>query len=81
MALVVAEQLCDALSDMCQSFELWQYQRVVAKLPPIGGADGLRERAQAIVVEREEAMQSSAFAIRSSQRLLDRLNQARGQSS
>lgn len=75
-ALSVAEQLYDALSDACQSFELWEHERVVSPVAS-DNAEAIRERTQAIVIEREEAIQSSIFAIRSSRRLLDLLNQAR----
>jgi len=82
-AITMAESLCDACSDSCNSFELWQGRRFIAgpRTPrarsEIDGLIGLR---QAAAVEHEEMMLSSRLAIASSQRLLERLNELRGPS-
>ena len=80
-ATISAELLADACSDRCTGFELWQgarllrHRRTLPPFPPITLSQ-LSERVQAIVVETEEAIKSSAFAIAGSRQLLERLNQS-----
>jgi len=76
-AYAVAERLSEALSDFCTSFELWQGGRMIATRPVISLAETLRLTAQAIVVEREEAIHNSKSAISQSKRLLERLAEFR----
>ena len=62
-AYAVAETLSEALSDFCTSFELWEGGRMIATRPVISLAETVRLAAQAIVVEREEAIHNSKSAI------------------
>ena len=77
-ALEVSAILADACSDVCTSFELWQGERQVCgerQLKPtrLSTPHQLSERRQAQLVETEEAMRDSRFAIARSRRLLARL--------
>jgi len=77
-ALAIAETLFDACSDLCTSFDLCQGGRrvPVRSNPSSMSADHIRERAQAIVIEREEVIQLSRWAIAKSKRLLARIDEA-----
>jgi hypothetical protein len=71
-AMVSAELLADACSDKCTGFELWQDTRQLCDrrtLPPLPAVtlSELTERRQATVIETEEAIKDSAFAIAGSQ--------------
>jgi hypothetical protein len=76
-ALAFAEVLCDACSDVCDSFELWQGVRLVgacnggdcAKLD----APQLNAKTQTAAAEHEERLLDSKWAIARSRRLLERL--------
>jgi hypothetical protein len=77
-ALRIARILCDACSDKCQSFELWQgRRRVRARQPPYHrvGFDDLSEAAQCAVIDVEERIRQSTWMLARSQRLLERLEQ------
>jgi hypothetical protein len=78
-ALALAEILSEACSDECTSFELWHHTRLVvpertAPLRPALGADEINAAMQASLIEREEAIQQSDWAIARSKRLLERLD-------
>ena len=49
VALVVADMLCEACSDVCDRFELWQGVRRVEKLPVRLEAEPLREAMAQVV--------------------------------
>ena len=77
-ATVIAERLCDACSDLCESFELWDGARLVdassgRRSPPSVAADGIAGATQASLVQREEAMRNSHWAVARSQRLIERI--------
>lgn len=79
MATQVAAALLDATCDQCSSYELWQGDRKVARdySRPLTAAR-IREKAQAIAIEREEILQRSAWTIAKSERLLKRLAGIKG---
>jgi len=82
-AVVVADILCNACSDCCTSFEVWDGGcRIVAPRTPrsLVGRDAIVEKRQAVIVECEEAIQQSNWSIASSERLLHRLAELRAQS-
>lgn len=73
----IAHVLYDACSDQCGGYELWQNASLIVEYmnPSIRPATGdLRDHHQALVIEREEAIQSSKWMIASSRRLLRRLD-------
>ena len=77
-AMVVAEHLCDACSDLCASFELWDGGRRVdisfSKLPrPSVSVEQITLASQASLVRREEAMRNSRWAVARSQRLIEKM--------
>ena len=76
-AIRMARVLCDACSDVCSSFELWQGTRLVRVRPPpyrgISLSD-LREAQQRIVIEREKTIRESHAVLARSQRLVETLD-------
>ncbi len=80
-ATALAEVLCDACSDICDHFELWQGVRRVGTCHRGGCANPdarqLNEQAQAVIAEHEERLLDSRWAIASSQRLLESLRHLR----
>jgi hypothetical protein len=81
-AFTIAALLADVCSDQCTNFDLWQGTRLIRRiqrLPPQPrvSLSELSEKHQALVVEREEAIRNSDFAIASSRRLLRRLDEVR----
>lgn len=80
-AMAVAWLLWDACSDLAHGFELWQGSRELCErrgpLRAALSAAEVTERMQASVVETEEAIQRSKWAIAQSRRLLSQLAQAR----
>lgn len=75
-AVALADLLCDACSDRCTSFEVWAGDnRIVAPRTPrtTPRANEIAERHQEIVIECEDSIQRSNWAIASSERLLARL--------
>lgn len=75
-ATIIADSLCDACSDRCNSFEVWQrdHRVVVPRAPRSPRSDEeITAKTQAAIVECEEAIQRSQWAIASSERLLARL--------
>ena len=82
-AIVIADCLCDACSDRCNSFEVWQGDhRVVAPRTPRSARSEteITAKTKAAIVECEEAIQRSQWAIAGSQRLLAHLAAAHAQS-
>jgi len=85
-AQVIAEILGDACSDISQSFDLWQGARRVVTVR--SAAPGHQTSASAVddqvltrVIERQKIIQRSGWAIASSRRLLERLDQVRRKES
>ena len=79
-AVAMANFLCDACSDHCDSFEVWDGDhRIGAARTPhsLSQIDGLLERRQAAVIEHEETIQRSEWTLAGSKRLLERLNELR----
>lgn len=77
-ALVIASELCDACSDICVSFELWQGLRRVDKEErrrPALTAAQISRRTQETVVQREMTMRDSEWLVAKSKRLAERLRQ------
>src|SRR6185312_3163175 len=80
-AMAVAWWLWDACSDLARGFEVWQGDRELLerRQPPSAAlrAIEITERRQASIVETEEAIQRSKWAVADSKRLLAQLAQAR----
>lgn len=80
-AMAVGWLLWDACSDLASGFELWQGDRELCErrgpLRAALSAIEVSERMQASVIETEEAIQRSKWAIAQSRRLLGQLAQAR----
>ena len=73
-AMTIAEQLRDACSDLCVSFELWNGSRRVDAFPrlvPRLDAAGISAATQEAVVLLEERLLESRWTIADSQRLLE----------
>src|SRR5439155_11507546 len=80
-ALAVAEVLCDACSDRCDSFGLWIGDHCIAEERPRPlTVDAIIENRQAAVIEHEEAVQRSQWSISNSERLLARIAELGAQS-
>lgn len=74
-ALLIAEALCDACSDVCTGYELWQGTRRI-DLDARAGSGRLSWRRlapdiQQSVVELEERLHDSSWAVAESRRLLE----------
>ena len=80
-ALSIARILCEACSDICQSFELWQgTRRLRARQPPYRRATALADlddAGQRAAIETEEAIARSQWRIAQSERLFARLKAVR----
>lgn len=77
-AMTVAEHLRDACSDLCDTFELWDGARRVdvsfSKLPqPSVTVEQISFRTQTVLIQCEEAIRNSHWAVARSQRLIDRM--------
>jgi hypothetical protein len=72
-ALLIARNLRNVCSDMCDTFELWQGARRVTWPPNCAATspEQVSERTEEIVAEREIAIRDSAWQIARSKRLLD----------
>lgn len=78
-AVIMAELLWEACSDVCETFEVWQGIRRVdepctARSRPSLGARQVTARMQEALIRREEAIRDSRWAIARSQRLLERMD-------
>ena len=78
-AIQIAYALLDACSDDCRSFDLWQHTRriPIPRMVQPTTFDELSAANQERVVETEERMARSEWAIARSRRLLDRLERKR----
>jgi hypothetical protein len=80
-AIILAEVICDACSDICDFFELWQGSRRVAagyaKLVQID-ASKLNAEMQATVALHEEQLRDSRWCVAESRRLLELTRVSRG---
>ena len=78
-AVTIGDVLCDACSDRCDSFEVWNgdHRVVGITLRSSRSADVTLGRSQAVIVECEEAIQRSQWTIARSERLLERLDELR----
>jgi len=78
-AVTMGDVLCDACSDRCDSFEVWNGDhRVVGRsLHSSRSADVILGRCQASIVKCEEAIQRSQWVIAKSKKLLERLDELR----
>ena|SRR5438876_1211278 len=80
-AVAMAEVLCDACSDRCDSFGLWTSDHCIAEQRPRPlTVDAIVENRQAAVIVHEEAVQRSQWSISSSERLLAHIAELRAQS-
>ena len=80
-AVTTADVLCDACSDRCDAFEVWNGDRRVIGLTPRSdrSADLIMGRSQKSIVECEEAMQQSEWIIAKSKKLMERLSELRAE--
>ena len=76
-AVTIADVLCDACSDCCDSFEVWNGDHRVIGLTPHSprSANVILGRKQRSIVEFEEAIQQSDWVVANSRKLLERLDQ------
>ena len=77
----IAQQLHDACSDVCPSFELRQGSREVERGGPVSvprRLEEMSERRQQLLTFHEEVLLDSVFRIEESRRLLDRLREVKG---
>ncbi|HKW52622.1 MAG TPA: hypothetical protein VJO12_02950 [Stellaceae bacterium] len=77
-AMVLAELLCDACSDLCETFELWDGARRVdmsfSRMPrPSVSAEQVAAATQTSLVRTEEALLNSNWALARSKRLIERM--------
>jgi len=74
-AVTIGDVLCDACSDSCDSFEVWNgdHRVVERSLHSPRSADVILGRSQASIVKCEEAIQQSEWIIARSKKLLERL--------
>jgi hypothetical protein len=78
-AMILARLIFEACSDACSEFELWEGARLVDKpqsrpAPVQLAAAAINQETQRSLIEREEAIQSSGWAIGNSRRLLGTLD-------
>lgn len=69
LALVVADALCEACSDVCDRFELWEGFRRLEKLP-VRGDPGLLADAREQILKTARAMRESPGALAGSKTLI-----------
>lgn len=79
-ALRVAEELCDARSDICARFEVYQGTRHIRGRTQ-RTVEQLAERLEEVVIHTEEMLQRGLWATSSSRRLLERLDYYKGRRS
>ena len=82
-AVTIADILCDACSDRCDTFEVWSGDRCILGPTPRSPRAAeviLGGRSQDVLIECEEAIQLSDWPIASSERLLKRLEELRASS-
>jgi len=83
-AVAMADILCEACSDKCDSFDLWRGVRCVVqqRAPrfPRLRADAIAPEGQSVLIECEEAIRKSQWTVASSDRLLIRLAELRARS-
>ena len=74
-ALAIARTLCDACSDVCTAFDLWQGVRQVemssSPRSPDLNFDGIAAQVQNIVLERELVLRHTQWVVADSRRLLE----------
>lgn len=77
----IANRLYGACSDVCAAFELWQGDRNLTAAEranqPSDELEAVVKRRQELLVLHEEALQSSAFRIAESRRLLEEIDRAK----
>jgi hypothetical protein len=83
-AVAIAEILCEACSDKCDSFDVWRGVRCVVQQRrprfPRLSADAITAEGQSVLIECEEAIRKSQWTVASSERLLMRLAELRARS-
>ena len=77
-AVAIAGLLYDACSDACDSYEVWRdldpvYAPYTTAARPIETMGQLSKRLQELLVNNEERIQASRWAIAKSERLLERM--------
>jgi len=83
VALLIADGLHEAVSDLYTGWELWQDRRRVFRCPdseaprPAISEISMTTKMQANLLQREEVLQASGAAFARSQRLLERMREVR----
>lgn len=76
-AVTIGEVLCDACSDSCDAFEVWNGNHCIvgrtSRSPR--AADVIMGRSQETIVKCEEAIQRSEWIVARSKKLLERLDE------
>jgi hypothetical protein len=83
-AVAIAEILCEACSDKCDSFDVWRGVRCVVqerrpRFPRLS-ADAITAEGQSVLIECEEAIRKSQWTVATSERLSMRLAELRARS-
>ena len=78
-AVTMADVLCDACSDIADSFEVWSGDRCIVGRTSRSrrAADVILGRTQETIIECEEAIQRSEWIIARSKKLIERLGELR----
>jgi hypothetical protein len=78
-AVTIADVLCDACSDRCDAFEVWDGDRCVVgrTLPSPRAADVILGDVEEVIMQSGEAIHRSEWFIASSEKLLQRLEEPR----
>jgi len=83
-AVAMAEILCEACSDKCDSFDVWRgvqcvVERRAPRFPRLS-TDAITAEGRSVLIECEEAIRKSQWRIATSERLLMRLAELRARS-
>ena len=82
--MAIADILCEACSDKCDSFDVWRGVRCVVQQRrprfPRLSADAITAEGQSVLIECQEAIRKSQWTVASSERLLMRLAELRARS-
>ena len=83
-AVALADILCEACSDRCESFDVWRGIHCVVerRAPrfPRQSVDAITAEGRSVLIACEEAIQESQWSIAGSERLLMRLAELRARS-
>lgn len=72
MALEIGSAICEACSDLCDRFEVWDHDRQVVRQAPLASRRLSDAAVEMRTVETEERLLASGWAVARSRRLLER---------